>query len=80
MTTTVQKWGNSLGIRIPKDVAEAIGAQEGKVLLISTQHQKMIIELAPQKKIDIEKLLKKITPKNSHDEIEWGDTLGEEVW
>ncbi len=80
MTTTVQKWGNSLGIRIPKDIADIIGAQEGKELNISTEHRKMIIELAVPKKIDIEKLIKKITPRNSHGEFDWGTPVGDEVW
>jgi antitoxin MazE len=80
MTTTVQKWGNSLGIRIPKAIIEAIGAREGRELRITTQQHKMVIELVQTETIDIEKLIKKITLQNAHAEIQWGAAVGDEVW
>lgn len=74
MAATVQKWGNSLAIRIPKDVAEKIRIQQGSEMEMKVMGQEKIT-LVPKKQVkkySLEELLSQITPENRHDEIDLG--------
>lgn len=71
MTAKVQKWGNSLAIRIPSVIAEKLAIHQGLELEIVIENQ--AIKLIPKKKKPtLEELLAKITPENSHAEIDFG--------
>ena len=75
------KWGNSLGIRIPKDIAEALSlAEETEVKLIPSGNRLIIEPIKPQKKYSLNELLQDMKPENVHDEIEWGKPEGQEWW
>ena len=77
MITTVQKWGNSLAIRIPSMVAEQIALQQGTEIEMSVGEY--AITLIPlRKKPTLDELLAKITPENRHAEIVFG-TEGNEL-
>lgn len=77
MTTKVQKWGNSFAVRIPKHVAEQMNIDQGSEMDMIVENQE--IKLIPkQKKLTLEELLAKVTPKNRHDEIDLG-TGGDEL-
>ncbi|MCK7607416.1 AbrB/MazE/SpoVT family DNA-binding domain-containing protein [Geobacillus stearothermophilus] len=74
-TVIVQKWGNSLGIRIPKDAADQIGIQQGSEMELHVIEDEGIITLKPKrarKKYTLEELLSQITPENRHKEIDFG--------
>ncbi|MBU5355244.1 AbrB/MazE/SpoVT family DNA-binding domain-containing protein [Paenibacillus barcinonensis] len=72
MSTTVQKWGNSLGIRIPAHIADKIEVRQGtEVELIVSDDRKLII-VPQKKKPTLEELLEKCKPENRHDEIDFG--------
>ena len=74
-TVVVQKWGNSLGIRIPKEVADRIGIGQGSEIELYVPENQKIITLKPkksQKKYTLEELLSQITPENRHKEIDFG--------
>jgi antitoxin MazE len=77
MKTKVQKWGNSLAVRIPKDVAEKVALRQGMEMeLIAENHQ---ITLKPQKpNPTLEELVSQITPENRHEEIDFG-RVGKEM-
>lgn len=78
---TVQKWGNSLGIRIPKEAADKIGIHQDSELEMLVSEDKRTITLRPKKarkKYSLEELLSQITPGNRHDEIDFG-TEGREL-
>ena len=78
MTTTVQKWGNSLAIRIPAGVAEQIDIQQGSEMEMTVGLQG--ITLIPKKrKPTLEELLSKCTPENRHAEIDFG-VIGKELF
>lgn len=65
-TVIVQKWGNSLGIRIPKDAADQIGIQQGSEMELHVIENEGIITLKPKrarKKYTLEELLSQITLK-----------------
>ncbi|KYO67342.1 AbrB/MazE/SpoVT family DNA-binding domain-containing protein [Thermovenabulum gondwanense] len=71
MTAKVQKWGNSLAIRIPSVIAEQLAIRQGLELEMVIENQ--AIKLIPKKKKPtLEELLAKITPENRHAEIDFG--------
>lgn len=75
------KWGNSLGIRIPKDIAEALSLAEETEVKLIREGQRLIIEpIKPQKKYSLDELLKDMKEENVHSEIEWGKPEGQEWW
>jgi antitoxin MazE len=73
----VQKWGNSLGVRIPKALAMKVGLQEGSEIDFDIQDDKIIIKRKPQ---NLKELLSQITPDNIHKEVSTGDAEGREAW
>jgi antitoxin MazE len=79
MPTTISRWGNSLAIRIPAAEAEKAALREGdKVELSALEQGKLLVE-AVRGEIDFEALYARITPENRHDEVAWGDSLGNET-
>ena len=78
-STAIAKWGNSIGVRIPKSVAEQAGLHEGDVLTIEPDGRGFIARLVSDKPT-LESLIARITPENRHDEIDWGPPRGHEVW
>lgn len=74
-TITAQKWGNSLGIRIPKDAAARIGIEQGSEMELSVIDSENSIILKPKKtrkNYTLQELLSQITPENRHEEIDFG--------
>lgn len=79
MTTTVQKWGNSLGVRIPKKIADKLEIEGGSVMAVIQKKGKIILE--PIEKVpSLEELMEQITPENQHKEVDWGEPRGAEIW
>ncbi len=75
----VQKWGNSLAIRIPKPFALDVGLTQDSLISVSIEKGKIILEpVKPSPSLD--ELLAKITPDNVHQEIDTGHSVGNEVW
>ncbi|WP_407272651.1 AbrB/MazE/SpoVT family DNA-binding domain-containing protein [Radiobacillus sp. PE A8.2] len=72
--TTVQKWGNSLAVRIPRDIAERIAIQQGSEmeLIVVDDNKITLVPKNQKKKYSLEELLSKITPENRHDDIDFG--------
>jgi antitoxin MazE len=79
MEIRVQKWGNSLAIRIPKVYADEMNVNQGTLLRINMKDNNLILE-PTQKKKKLEALLAKVTDENIHDEIETGNGVGNEAW
>mgnify|MGYP001948033078 CR=1 FL=1 len=80
MTTTVQKWGNSLAVRIPKHIGEFADIKEGLEVDITVDDQQAIKIIPKTKKPTLEELMAKITPENQHKEVDWGKPEGAEIW
>ena len=79
MTTKVQKWGNSLAIRIPKQVAKEFDLNKGSDIEIEIEDN--AIKLIPkQSRPTLKEMMSKITPENQHEPIEWGRPEGKEIW
>lgn len=79
VATKIQKWGNSLAVRIPKDMAEQVDLKQG--LDVEMKVTDNGIELIPKKqKPTLEELMAQITEENQHDEVSWGKPEGRESW
>lgn len=80
MNVKIAKWGNSLGIRIPKSLIREIGLQEEDELEISTEGNKLIIIPKNRKKYTLSELLEGMEEKHLHSEVDWGEPAGNELW
>jgi antitoxin MazE len=76
---TVQKWGNSYGIRIRKLIAEKLNIHAGSRIDIDVVDGKMVVTPAdPEYSLD--ELVSGINTGNLHGEVETGRPLGAEIW
>ncbi len=80
MRARVQKWGNSLGIRIPKAVAQESAVGEDSEVEITSKDGNIVISPLRKKAFSIRQLLSKVTAANIHVEIESGHPVGKESW
>jgi len=78
MDAIIQKWGNSLGVRIPNSIAKDLNLENGSHVEILDEDGKILI-LPHEKKSLIEKLAR-ITTENIHKEISNGLSVGNEEW
>ncbi len=80
MRIQVQKWGNSLAIRIPKSFALETKIERGSLLDLKLSKGKIIAEPLPEEDFALEQLLAKVTDENLHNEVDTGTASGREVW
>ncbi|MBF0200286.1 MAG: AbrB/MazE/SpoVT family DNA-binding domain-containing protein [Desulfamplus sp.] len=80
MRSTIQKWGNSLAIRIPKSFATEIDLSQGAEIDLVLLENKIQIEPIKKKKISLDDLLSKVTEENIHKEVDTGKPVGKEIW
>ncbi len=80
MLTKVQKWGNSLAVRIPKAFAEELGLHNNAVVEMALVEGKLVVQPAAPRLWTLEDLLAQVTPENIHEEIESGESVGREAW
>jgi antitoxin MazE len=78
MRARIQKWGNSLALRIPKSFAEEAGLQNDTSVDISLKDGKVVV--IPVSQPTLEQLLSRITTENLHHEIDTGPAMGNETW
>ena len=79
MTATIQKWGNSLALRLPRALAQQIKVSEGQAVELKVTDDKLIVRAA-RRRPTLDELLAKVTPENIHPETDWGPPQGKEVW
>lgn len=80
MHTTIRKWGNSLGLRIPKPLADDAGVAAGSEVEVSIRDGGILIRPVRSPRLRLEDLLENITPENLHGEIDSGKPIGREAW
>jgi antitoxin MazE len=78
-TTQISKWGNSLGLRLPKSVALEAEVAAGDTVAVSVKNGEIVIRPS-RPTYSLEQLVAKITPRNRHNESEWGGPVGQETW
>ena len=79
MKTKIQKWGNSLGVRLPKNITDQKALREGLGVFVVIRNNQIIIEPA-ENEISLESVLSEITADNLHGETEWSTARGKEIW
>jgi len=77
--TTIQKWGNSLGLRIPRALAEEAGVVAGSEVDLSIRRGDLVVKPARRTKYRLNDLLRQITSKNTHAEVDVGAPVGREA-
>ena len=80
MKTRAQKWGNSLAIRVPKTVATQVGLKVQDDLDIEVQDGNVVLKPHVRRVYRLDDLVKRISKKNRHGEIDSGDPVGHEIW
>ena len=80
MHTTVQKWGNSLAVRIPKPFVEETHIASGSEVDLTIDDGKIVIVPQAEPKYNLTELLKGVTARNKHGETDSGPAVGQEVW
>ncbi len=80
MHATIQKWGNSLALRIPQSVAKQIHVQAGDAVILKVGNGGLTLKPAP-KRLSLDSLLAQVTPENLHAATDWGADVGREgLW
>ena len=80
MRTTIQKWGNSLAVRIPKAFVKEAQVAYGTQVDLFLDDGKIVIDPKPEPEYRLETLLQGVTRQNLHGEVETGDAIGQEAW
>ncbi|CAN5663687.1 AbrB/MazE/SpoVT family DNA-binding domain-containing protein [soil metagenome] len=81
MKSKIQKWGNSLAIRIPKPFAVQTEIEQNSIIELSVIDGKIVVEPEKKKpKYTLEELLDGVTEENLHGEIDFGKPIGKEIW
>jgi antitoxin MazE len=80
MKTRVQKWGNSLALRIPKSFAEEAGLYANTAIEMSLADGKLVVQPLTPQPLTLEELLRGITDENLPGEWDTGSAVGREVW
>ena len=80
MNTTIQKWGNSQGIRIPKTILDTVNWKEDEQIIIIVDNGKLIMQKAKGKRKNIKELFEDYKEDYEPIEVDWGEPKGEEIW
>ncbi len=82
MIAKIQKWGNSQGLRIPKEALSVAHFVTGDALEIEAVEGCIVLKPTKkiQKKYRIQDLFKNASKKNPAKELNWGKATGKEVW
>ena len=80
MRTKIQKWGNSLALRIPKSFAEEAEVEAGSRVDLSVTDGQLIIRPVRSPRFEIHSLLAGVKEENLHAEISTGEPTGREAW
>ena len=79
MKTRVQKWGNSLAVRIPKAFAAEAGLHADAAVELSLVNGALVVRLAAPP-LSLEELLRGVTDDNRPGEWDTGPAVGKEAW
>ncbi|HEY4640705.1 MAG TPA: AbrB/MazE/SpoVT family DNA-binding domain-containing protein [Thermoanaerobaculia bacterium] len=80
MKTKVQKWGNSLALRIPRPFAEEVNLRENSAVDVVVRKGKLIVVPVPDRDLTLDSLVDQITDSNRHREVGTGESVGNEIW
>jgi antitoxin MazE len=75
----IQRWGNSLALRIPKAVAAEAGLREDAPVELSLSRGKLVVRPVAEEITSLEELLQGVTADNLHGEWDTGPAVGREL-
>jgi antitoxin MazE len=78
MQVRVARWGNSLGLRIPKDIAQRVGLREGARVDVEVEGDRIVVSPARPRYV-LAELLKGMTPQAMREAFDWGPDKGREI-
>ena len=85
MKVKIAKWGNSLGLRLPKHLAEELGLTAGSVVAVDRDGTKLVAETALGQHVPYYRLqdliaeMKRLGPENEPETVDWGPGVGAEI-
>jgi antitoxin MazE len=80
MRARVQRWGNSLALRIPKAFATETALESGSEVELTLDEGRLIVTPLASPTYELGALLAQVTPENLHDEVDTGSSVGDEAW
>lgn len=80
MQARVQKWGNSLALRIPRSFAAEAGLKPDAAVELSLVEGKLVVERIAPQSVALDELLRGVTDENLPGEWATGPAVGKEVW
>ncbi|MGJ3237166.1 MAG: AbrB/MazE/SpoVT family DNA-binding domain-containing protein [Anaerolineae bacterium] len=80
MLAKIQKWGNSLALRIPKAFAEETGIDKNSAVEIRVVDGEIHIVPVRDNRYNLADLLAEVTEDNLHEEVDTGNAMGNESW
>jgi antitoxin MazE len=79
MQVTIARWGDGLGLRIPREIASRIGLSEGSRVDVEIRGGRIVISVTMQPRYGLEELLAGMTPAAMRDSFDWGSDVGSEA-
>jgi antitoxin MazE len=76
----VQKWGNSLAVRIPKAFAEEIGLDRDTPVDLSVEKGSLVLRPSVRDRYELRELVDRVSENNIHREVDYGGPVGGEQW
>ena len=81
MEAKIQKWGNSVGIRISSSILKSLNIKTNDILNnIEQEEDKIVIRIPKKKKISLEERFNNYHGENLSKDFSWDDPMGEEIW
>jgi len=80
MKTKVQRWGNSLAVRIPKSFAEEVGLKDDSAVEMRLVEGGLLVQPLSTAAPTLDELLDGVTESNLHREVDTGPAQGSEAW
>ena len=80
MKTQIQKWGNSLAVRIPKAFAVDLGLAQNSAVELALEDGSIVVRPSPRTQYQLSDLLERVTENNLHNEEGFGEAVGSEEW
>lgn len=79
MIGKVQKWGNSLGVRLPKALAKEVQVSIGSEVDIKVANGEIVMKPVRRKKYRLDEMLAQITSDNLPEVVDMGGPVGKEL-
>jgi len=80
MIQKIDRWGNSLGLRLPKNLTEQLSINEGSSVVVTLEKNALVLRLQKKQPETLKELLSRVTQNNLHDVFDWEGPRGNEVW